>query len=1156
MNPHSRPRALRPHPRSPRFPLAALGLALIVLRAPVPMPLMAPPTAGAASVTHPVSAAPTTLARQPDLHGDRIAFVHAEDIWTVPAAGGVARRLTFHEGEEKSPRFSPDGSRIAFTGEYDGNADVYVMNPEGGNITRLTYHPGADEVIGWHPVRGKVLFRSGRDTPGGYTRLYLIAPDGSDLEVLPLHEAGWGEFQADGSRLAYTRSATEDRTWKRYRGGLAPDLFLYDFATGTDRRLTSERGTESFPMWAGGTLFYLSDADGVMNLHSMDPASGVTRQWTRFTDFDIGRPAVGNGKVIFDRGGRLEILDPVDGRVTPVPVQILADAPETRPYLKNVKGWITGLGLSPDGSRAVVVARGDVFTVPREKGVVRHLSRDPGSRDKDAVWSPDGRRIAFLSDRTGEYEVHVTDPLGKDTPVRLTTHTDGYRFALRWSPDSRKLAFSDQTLTLSCLDVETKAVTRIDKAEYEAMDLAIDTKPIHDHAWSPDSRHLAYTKMGPDLVNRVWVHSLETGEHRAVTGGPLDSFGPVFSEDGRRLFFISNRRFDPTYSDMDFEFVFKKVAGIYSLALTNGTPALFPPITGDEEAEVKKEPPKDSTAAGGKPGTQETASASTSAAKPSGDAKGSSETPKTPTPDAKVPRTVVEFAGIEDRVEPLPLPRGNYRKLGVAGGSVFFLDAPDGDFNRFDIREPGPRQLRAFDLVKRKERTVLEGVSDYALSADGKRLAWRKEDTLGIVDAASENAKAEPLDLSELTVRHDPRAEWRQIYHEVWRIERDYFYDPGMHGLDWAAIRERYQPLLEAAVSRAEVRWVLGELIGELATSHTYVYGGDRRRKVERVSVGLLGADVVADPVSGRWRIRRILRAADWTSGRLPPLAAPGVDVREGDYLLAVDGNPVTVRRELHAAFEGLAGRVVRLTVSTDPAGAGSRDTLVIPSSDEQRFRYLDWLETNRKTVEAASGGRIGYLHLPDTFTGSAEMFPQYWYGQTQKEGLIVDGRFNGGGLDPDPFLNRMNQPVLYHWTRRYSHDYSTPLVTSTAHKALLTNRQAGSGGDMLPSEFQLKKMGPVIGTRTWGGLVGISMFTPLVDGGGITAPDYRVYTPDGRWIIENEGVQPDIEIDLDPAEMLQGRDAQLMKAVEHLMEKIRSEPRREVRRPAPQRSR
>ena len=1066
---------------------------------------------------------PARLARQPDIHGDLIVFVHGEDIWTVASAGGVAKRITFHEGEERFPRFSPDGRRIAFTGEYDGNADVYVMNVEGGDISRVTYHPGPDEVVGWHPTNGKILFRSTRDSYSRFTRLYLIAPDGGGLEGLPLPEAGWGSFSPDGSTIAYTRSATEDRSWKRYRGGLAPDIYLYGFSTGTDRRLTDGRGTERFPMWIGEEIYYQSDAEGLLNLWAINPRTGLARQLTHYADFEAGHPSEGGGLIVYDRAGRIEVFEPATGQARVLPLEILAEAPETRPYVRNVKDFVTQIGIAPDGSRALVIARGEIFSVPRDKGITRNLSQDSGSRDKDAAWSPDGRHIAYFSDRAGEYELWLTDPLGKEQTARLTTHADGYRHSLRWSPDSKKIAFSDQTLTLYCLDVESREIVKIDRAEHEAMDLGIDAKPICDHAWSGDSRFLAYSKIGPDLVSRVYVHCLETKETRAVTGGPLDSFDPVFSEDGQRLFFVSNRRFDPTYCDMDFELVYKKVAGLYAIALRKDTPALLAPETGDDA------------------GSRDAADG-----KGQDEAEGKKED-KADTPGAA--KLTIDFDGIEQRVEPLPLPGGNYRHLGFAKGALFFLDCDKGDFNRFDIREPGPRKLRAFDAAKRAARTVIESVHDYRISADGNRIVWRRGTDVGIVDSSAENARAEPLDLSGLTLKLDPRAEWAQVYREVWRHERDFFYDPGMHGLDWHAVGEKYRPLIEAASSRAEVRWIIGELIGELGTSHTYVYGGDRRRKADRVSVGMLAVDWEVDASANRWRIRRILRSPDWITGAVPPLAVPGVDAREGDYLVAVDGRAVTAGREVYAAFEGLAGKPVTLTLSDKPGGDSARDVLVVPAESELRFRYLDWVEGNLRKVEQASNGRIGYIHLPDTFLSSAAMFPLYWYGQTQKEGLVIDGRYNGGGLDPDVFLRRLDAPISFYWTRRHSTDYSTPLVATRAHMALLTNRQAGSGGDMLPAEFRLRKMGPIIGTRTWGGLVGISMFISLVDGGGITAPDYRVYSTEGKWVIENEGVEPDIPVDLDPAEMARGHDAQLMTAVDFLKQKMA-----ETSRPVPPR--
>lgn len=1066
------------------------------------------------------TAAAGPLKRYPAICKDLIAFVCGEDIWTVPAAGGVAHRITFHEGEERFPKFSPDGRLIAFTAEYDGNPDVYVMNTDGGAITRLTWHPGSDEVVGWHPLKNRILFRSTRNSWDNFYHLFLVDPDGSNLEELPLPEAAWGSFSPDGKQIAYTRVATEDRTWKRYRGGLAPDIYIYDFATAKDRKVTDFRGTDRFPMWIGAEIYFQSDRDGVLNLHALDPATGKTRQLTSHRDYDVGRPSAGDTRIVYDLGGELRVLETATGQSRPVDVQVRADAPETRPYFKRVADQLTGIDLSPAGERVLPVARGEIFTVPAKDGPTRNLSRSPGVREKDAVWSPDGRRIACFSDRDGEWDIYLLDPLGKDPAMKLTDFKDGYRHSLRWSPDSKKLAFSDQTLRLYYLDVESRQIVTVDKADYEPMDIGLEEKPIADCAWSPDSRYLAYSKIDAALVSKLFIYDLETRQVHPVSQGLFYDFGPVFSADGQRLFFISNRRFDPTYCDMEFQLVYKKVAGLYALALRKDTPSLFP--FKSDEAAVTGAPEKK---AGESP----------------------AETAKAATP----PRVQIDFDGITDRVEPLPLPRGNYRALSAGAKSLYFLDAAEGDFNRFDLRDRPAMDLCAFDLEGRKKRAVIDGIDEYRLSADGNKIGYRKNDTVGLLAASAESSKGEPLNLDDLAMRLDPPAEWRQIYTDAWRIERDFYYDPAMHGLDWTVVREKYGRLLPYATSRQDVRFLIGEMISEMNTSHTYVFGGDRHRKPERVQVGLLGADWAADLASGRYRLTRILRAPGWTDNIVPPLAGVGQQVREGDFLIAVNGQPVTVQGEIYRYFEGLAGKQVALLVNDKPVPDGAREVTVTPVADEMRLRYLAWVDHNRQVVESASGGRIGYLHLPDTFTGAAMMFPTYYYGQTRKEGLILDGRFNHGGLDPDVFLDRLQKEVLYYWTRRHSHDYTTPLVVNQAHLACLTNRQAGSGGDMLPGEFQLRKMGPVIGTRSWGGLVGISTFIRLMDGGGVTAPDYRVYTTDGRWIIENEGVTPDIEVDIDPAEMARGYDAQLMKGVEYLLEKIRTEPRKESPRPA-----
>lgn len=1056
------------------------------------------------------------LMRFPDVHDNTIVFVHGEDIWTVPTSGGVATRLTIHDGQERYPRFSPDGQWIAFTGEYDGNSDVYVMDRFGGNITRLTFHPGTDEVVGWHPVKNKIMFSSARKSFGGFTRLYLIAPDGSGLEELILHEAYNGSFSPDGQKIAYTRVSRENRTWKRYQGGLAQDIYLFDFASQKDQKITDFRGTDRMPMWIGDKIYFSSDRDRVLNLYSYDPKTAQVEQLTRHTEYDARRPSEGGTQIVYELGGSLWLLDVTIGKSKQVPVEIRADAAETRPFWKKVDDLVTGIHCSPSGSRALLVARGEVFTVPAEHGTIRNLSQSSGSRDKDAAWSPDGKTIAYLSDQSGEYEIYLVDPMGATAAVRLTSHKDGYRHTLRWSPDSKKIAFADQTLSCYYLDLATKKITRVDKAEYENVDISLDLKPIYDFAWSPDSRFLAYTKMDESLVNKIYIYALETGKIQCVSTGLFNDFGPVFSRDGEHLFFISNRRFDPTFCDFEWEMVYKKVAGIYCLTLKkNGNPLL--PFQSDEEKSEEK------------PVT-------------------APETKKDAKPEPL--RVIIDFDGLANRIEALPLERGNYRNLAVNDKGIFYLNADEGDFNQFEFRALGPRNLYAFSFEDREQRTVMDGIDRYALSADGSKIVYKKDKEVGFIAADTPEAKTKALNLTDLKMLLDPKAEWQQIFNESWRMERDFYYEPNMHGQDWPALKEKYGKLVPYASCRQDLQFIIGELIGELNTSHTYVYGGDRQRKADAVNVGMLGVDWQMDAATNRYQFKKIYRVPDWSNDVQPPLARPGVNIKEGDYLLQVNGNAVTADRSIYSYFQNLAQKQVKLLVNSKPLEAGAVEVVVQTLGSEYTLRYLDWVEHNRLVCEQESNGDIGYLHLPDTYTGSAVEFPKYFYSQTHKKGLVIDGRFNGGGLDPDIFLRRLERDILSYWTRRYSHDQATPTYATRAHMVCLTNRQAGSGGDELPHEFQQKGMGPVIGTRTWGGLVGVSMFIEMIDGGGLSAPDYRIYNPQGKWVVENVGVQPDIEIDLDPVEMARGFDAQLMKGIEFLKAKIKQEP---IIRPQPE---
>ena len=1048
--------------------------------------------------------------RYPDVHEDLVAFSYGGDIWRVPTEGGIARRLTIHDGDEVSPKFSPDGQKIAFIGEYDGNADIYVMNLHGGDISRVTFHPGRDEIIGWHPHREKILFRSGRHSYAGFTRLYLISPDGTGLEELIMHEAARGSYSPSGDRIAYNRVSRAHRTWKRYAGGLAQELYIFDFTTDRERQVTEFKRTDRFPMWIDNQIYFNSDRTDRLNLYAYDPASEEIEQLTRHQEYDVRYPSAGNHQIVYQFGATLRVFDTESNTDSEIPIEIRTDQPAARPYLKNVQKYVTDdFHLSPSGERALVVARGEVFTVPEEHGPVRNLTGSSGARDRSAVWSPDGEHIAYISDQSGEYELHVIDSKGEGESKQLTEHKSGYRHTLRWSPNSEMLAFADQTLRLQILDIESGNITTVDKAEYENVDVAQDNKPISDYSWSPDSKWIVYSKMDSTLVYQVYLYSLESGEHHKISNGLFHDFGPEFSRDGDYLFFISNRRFSPTLGDLEWEMVYKDIAGIYAVTLEKDEKP-FLPLRSDEVEGTENESRTDQ------------------------DGESTED---------QVPGVRVDFPGISDRVQALPLPRGNYRSLAAGESKLYYLNKRDGDFNKFEFRDIGPMNLYAYSFEERTESTVIEEIDGYRLSSEGSSLVYKQGNDIGLIEADVEESEGNPLDLSGLTMWLNPREEWEQIFHEAWRMERDYYYEPGMHGLDWPEIRKKYARLLPFAASRVDVAYLIGEMIGELSTSHTYEWGGDRKREADNVNVGMLGVDWKVDQQANRFQFRTIYTEPDWTDGIEPPLTGAGKHVEEGEYLLRVNGKDITTDRNIYSYFQNLAGKQVTLTVNDQPELKNSRTIRVTPLRGERTLRYNSWMEDNRKLVERKSNGKIGYLHLPDTYLGSQKEFPKYFYSQTRKQGLIIDGRYNGGGLDPDIFLRRLDRPVHAFWTRRYSHDQTIPEVATRAHMVCLTNKHAGSGGDMLPFEFRVREMGPVIGTRTWGGLVGVSQWIHMVDGGVISAPDYRIYDKQGNWIIENEGVRPDVIVENHPSEMADGHDAQLMKAIEVLKRKIEEDP-------------
>jgi len=1041
------------------------------------------------------------IMQHPDIFENTIVFVSGGDLWKVSAEGGEAIRLTFSDGRENFPKFSPDGKLIAFTGEYDGNADVYIMNVNGGDITRLTYHPGMDEVIGWNQTKNKIMFCSGRNSTSRYSKMFLIAPDGSGLEEMIMYDAARGSFSPDGSKIAYSKDAQDEATWKRYKGGRAQEVYIYDLKTNEESNISSYDGSDRFPMWIGDKIYFSSDRDRVLNIYLYDTNTKKIEQVTKHTEYDVRHPSEGSGRIVYEVGGDIWKLDVATKETKIVPIKVLADMEETRPFMKDVSQNVQGIDISPSGKRGLIVARGEIFTVPQSDGPTRNISNNCGARDKDAVWSPDGKWIAYLSDKTGEYEIYIVNPNGKEEAIKLTTHTDGYRHTLKWSPDSRKIAYTDQTLTLYYIDIATKAITKVDKEEYENVDVSQDVKSIYDYSWSPDSRFISYSKMNKDFVYQLYVYSLETKAINCLSNGLFNDSNPVFTKDGDYIIFISNRRFEPTYCDLEWEMVYQKIAGIYAIALRKDVKSILP-YKSDEEIATDATP-------------KATASA----------------------------QIRFDFDGIADRVEALPLKKGNYRSLAVNGSSLFYLNASEGSFNRFEVGSHGPMTLYAYSFNKQKESTLVEEINSYRLSFDGESIIYRNDSGVSLIP--SSGGSGAPLKLSDLKIWYEPFKEWRQIFNDAWRMERDYYYEANMHGQDWTFMKQKYGKLVDRASCRQDLTFIIGELIGELNTSHTYVYGGDSKRRTDRVNVGMLGADYRIDLQNNLYQFSKIYREQDWSRETWPPLAKPGININEGEYLLKVNNVDVKANREVYSYFVGLAGKQITLTVNSKPTLTGAREVVVVPVSNESNIRYMDWLESNRLAVDKASNGKIGYIYMPDTWNGSATDFPKYFYSQTKKEGIILDGRFNGGGLDPEIFLERLLKKPHGYWTRRNSVDQTIPFYAVNAQMALITNRYAGSGGDELPYEFQWNKMGPVIGTRTWGGLVGVSMFIELIDGGGLTAPDYRIYNENGEWVVENKGVTPDIIIDIDSKRISEGYDTQLMKAVEVVMKQINQNTRK-----------
>ena len=1069
--------------------------------------------------------AQTKLLRYPDIHGDRVAFVYAGDLWTASAQGGWAVRLTAHPGLELFPRFSPDGKWIAFTGQYDGDEQVYAVPAAGGEPRQLTYYPargplaprwGYDHhVYGWTPDGAAVLFRSTREYWGAKDgRLYTVPLGGGLPEALPMPLSGAGDISPDGKRVAYSPLFRDFRTWKRYQGGWAQDLYIFDLASGTAEQITDHVRSDRDPMWIGGDVYFASDRDGTLNLYRYVAEHKQAQQLTRETVWDVRWPSSDSrGQIVYELNGELRVYDVKSGKSRRIAIEVPSDGVARRPRRVSAAGSIEDFALSPKGKRAVFSARGDIFTVPAEKGPTRNLTRSSGAHDRLPSWAPDGKRVAFVSDMSGEQQVHVIDHMG-GTPDQLTQRSSGRLYRLRWSPDARRIAFSDQLGKVYVLDVATK----------QSKEIADEPRGrITDYQWSPCGGYLAFTVSVAPRVNSIFIWDAADDRLHQVGDAMFDEFLPAWGENGDFLYFLSDREFSPQISTAEWNFATNRQTGIFALALRADGEHPFPPQS--DEAELEEEEAEDQGEGEG------------------GDLE--STAPETgPEPDAGPIR--IDFDGLAGRVARLPLPADNYRALMAVEGALLVLQDGPFYYGRSAGVEPA---VKIFDLEEREFKTVTQAGS-FALSADGKKLLARKGESFRLVDVKPDAKDAKKISTSGMELDLVPSREWAAIFNEVWRRYRDFFYVENMHGYDWQAIGDRYRPWLAHVKHRSDLNYVIGEMIGELNVGHAYIAGGDYEAP-ERPEVALPGMEFELDAGSGRYRIARILQGHNEEDEYRAPLTEIGVHARSGDYVLAIDGEELLAGTNPYRLLRHKASRPVELLLNDAPGTEGARKISYRPIADESNLRYLGWVTANRKAVADATDGKVGYMHLPDMSSSGISEFIKWYYPQLRKEGLIVDVRGNGGGNVSQMLIERLRRKLLGTRFSRTNDDFRTyPGEVFLGHLVCLVSENSASDGDIFAARFKQAGLGPLIGKRSWGGVIGITSHGPLIDGGDVRVPEFATNDLDGSWIIEGHGVDPDIVVSNDAEAVIAGRDQQLERAIEEVQRRIREEPRQLPSRP------
>lgn len=1030
------------------------------------------------------------LLRFPATNGKEIVFSYAGDLYQVPMSGGEAQRLTSHVGYEMFPRFSPDGKTIAFTGQYDGNTEVFTIPVYGGEPLRVTYTAtnGRDDlgdrmgpnnmVMTWTPDGKQIVYRN-RIGDGFTGKLYTVNQEGGLPEVIPLPEGGFCSYSPDGKRLAYNRVMREFRTWKYYKGGMADDVWIYDPAQKKVENITNNEAQDIFPMWIGDEIYYLSDRDRTMNLFVYDTKTKETKKVTNFTEYDIKFPSCHGDWIVFENGGYIYKLKAGNNQPEKVNIRLASDNVYARQAIKDGVDYLTAASLSPNGERMAVTTRGEVFNIPVEKGVSKNITRTPGAHEREAQWSPDGKYIAFISDRTGETELYLQeDGLGKE-PVQLTKNNDTYIRTFSWSPDAKKLVYTDRQNRICLLDVASK------QKKVLLQDPLGEPREV---SFSPDSKWLTYTRTSENDFSIVYVYNLETQKEYAVTDQWYSSSSPVFSTDGKYLIFSSARDFNPTYGQTEWNHVYTRMNGVYLALLRQDTPSPF--LEEDDEVTVQT---TEST-------KEETSEEDTSVR--------------------------IDIDGIADRIVKLPLSPSYYAHFYSDGNKVYYYTSGG---------------TMAYDLKTKKEETIAEGAIMYVNPGSSKAMFSRPK-TL-YVSSTIPSGKADlsqAVNLSNMKITVDYPQEWAQIFDEAWRAYRDGFYLQNMHGMDWKAIKQKYAVLLPYVKTRLDLNYIIGEMIGELECGHAYVNPGEME-KPKRLNTGMLGAEISRDP-SGFFKLEKILEGANWSKKLRSPLAEPGIEAKVGEYIVAIDGVPTNSVKNMYQLLVGKADVPTELMLNSKPQLAGAHKVVITPLVEEYSLYHYNWVQNNLKKVTEATQGRVGYIYIPDMGPDGLNEFARYFYPQLDKEGLIIDDRANGGGNVSPMILERLAREPYRLTMRRGSKLIGTvPDAVQVGPKVCLINKYSASDGDLFPWGFRALKLGKLIGTRTWGGIVGISGSLPYMDGTDIRVPFFTSYDPKtGDWIIENHGVDPDIVVDNDPIREWNGEDQQLDRAIQEVMNQLK----------------